>query len=430
MIKKPLFNVVDRLEERGLLKDVTNPEFRKVVGEKCITVYVGFDPTADSLHVGNLVSILVLRHFQLAGHRPIALVGGGTGMIGDPSGRGEERNLLSSEQLERNLAGIRADLEKILSFEGDNAAILLNNADWLASFGFLDFLRDVGKHFRVGDMLAKESVRRRMESETGLSFTEFSYQLLQGYDFKYLNEKYDCIAQSGGSDQWGNITAGTELIRRTTGAECYGMTTPLLTNSQGQKMGKSLGGVTWLSSAKLSPYEFYQYWIRQEDADMERFLGMLTFLPVEEIRAILTEHGKDPGARVAQRRLAWELTVLVHGEGEARKALEASEALFGGALSNKTDGELRALFEDVPSVQLPRTELEGGIKVPDVLVRSGLVASKKEAVRLLTQGGVYLNNSDTPLSVEVRQFSPADLASETMMILRAGKKKYCLVQFV
>lgn len=429
-MKKPLFNVVDRLEERGLLKDMTNPDFRKVVGEKCITVYVGFDPTADSLHVGNLVSILVLRHFQLAGHRPIALVGGGTGMIGDPSGRGEERNLLSAEQLERNLAGIRGDLAKILSFEGDNAALLLNNADWLASFGFLDFLRDVGKHFRVGDMLAKESVRRRMESDTGLSFTEFSYQLLQGYDFKYLNEEFDCVAQSGGSDQWGNITAGTELIRRTSGAECYGMTTPLLTNSQGQKMGKSLGGVTWLSGGKLSPYEFYQYWIRQEDADMERFLKMLTFVPVEEIAAVLADHGKDPGARVAQRRLAWEMTALVHGEEEARKALEASEALFGGALSNKTDDELRALFNDVPSVELPRGDLEGGLKVADVLVRSGLASSKKDAARLLSQGGVYLNNSDTPLGTDVRQFTTSDLASETMMILRAGKKKYCLVQYV
>ncbi|MCC5876133.1 MAG: tyrosine--tRNA ligase [Candidatus Sumerlaeia bacterium] len=427
---KPLFNVVDRLEERGLLKDMTNPAFRELVGERCITVYVGFDPTADSLHVGNMVSILVLRHFQLAGHRPIALVGGGTGMIGDPSGRGEERNLLTAEQLERNLAGIRADLAKILSFEGENAALLLNNADWLASFGFLDFLREVGKHFRVGDMLAKESVRRRMESDTGLSFTEFSYQLLQGYDFKYLNEKYECLAQSGGSDQWGNITAGTELIRRTTGAECYGMTTPLLTNAQGQKMGKSLGGVTWLSGEKLSPYEFYQYWIRQEDADMERFLKMLTFLPVGDIARVLEDHGKDPGLRVAQKSLAWELTALVHGEEEARKAREASEALFGGALSNKTDGELRALFNDVPSVELPRAELEAGLKVADVLVRSGLVASKKEAARLLSQGGVYLNNSDTPLAAEVRQFTDSDLASETMMILRAGKKKYCLVQYV
>ena len=428
-MNKPTHNVVDTLQERGLLKDMTNPAFRDLVDERAITVYIGFDPTADSLHVGNLVSILVLRHFQLAGHRPIALVGGGTGMIGDPSGRGEERNLLTAEQLARNLAGIRSDLEKILSFQGDNAAMVLNNADWLAPFGFLDFLREVGKHFRVGDMLAKESVRRRMESDTGLSFTEFSYQLLQGYDFKYLNEKHGVVAQAGGSDQWGNITAGTELIRRTTGAECYGLTTPLLTNSQGQKMGKSLGGVTWLSGDKLSPYEFYQYWVRQEDADMERFLKMLTFVPLPEIAAVLVEHGRDPGARVAQRRLAWEMTCIVHGEAEAAKARAASEALFGGTLSNKTDDELRALFNDVPSAQLPRADLEAGFKVADLLVAAGLVASKKEAVRLISQGGVYLNNSDTPLTDDRLKVGPGDLASDTMMILRAGKKKYCLAQF-
>lgn len=426
---KPSFNVIDTLEQRGLLKDMTNPALRDVAGEKVISFYIGFDPTADSLHVGNMVSILVLRHFQLAGHRPIALVGGGTGMIGDPSGRGEERALLGREQLERNLAGIRKDLAKILDFEGPNAALLVNNADWLGSLGFLDFLRDVGKHFRIGDMLAKESVRRRMESEEGLSFTEFSYQLLQAYDFKYLNEKYGCQVQAGGSDQWGNITAGTELIRRTTGRECHGMTTPLLTNAQGQKMGKSLGGVTWLSGDKLSPYEFYQYWIRQEDADMERFLKMLTFVPLEEVSAVLAEHATDPGRRVAQKRLALEVTALVHGGEEAQKAAEASEALFGGALSNKSDAQLRALFQDVPSVTLARADLDGGMRLADLLAVSGLAGSKKEANRLLAQGGVYLNNSDTPIDASTRSVGPGDLASESMMILRAGKKKYCLIQF-
>lgn len=422
-------NIVHILRERGLLQDVTDPSLVERCEKESLCVYIGFDPTADSLHVGHMVSILVLKHFQLAGHRPIAVVGGGTGMIGDPSGRSQERNLLTREDLARNIAGIRRNLSQFLSFEGDRGAKLLNNADWLASWTFLDFLRDVGKHFRLGDMLSKDSVKRRLESDAGLSYTEFSYMLLQAYDFKYLYENHGCTVQAGGSDQWGNITAGTELIRRTLGGQGYGITTPLLTNSEGQKMGKTANGAIWLDPARCSPYEFYQFWVRQDDRDVERFLRMLTFVPLPEIASLMEEHAKDPSARRAQKRLALEVTSQAHGPEEAEKARLASEALFGGGLANKTDEELRALFQDVPSAEVPRGELEAGLAVVDLLVRAGLVPSRNEAKRLLEQGGVTINNQDQPLPKEKRSLTPADLASPTMLVLRAGKKKYCLVRF-
>lgn len=422
--------LLQHLRLRGLLQDTTDPALEEYLEKNKITLYVGFDPSADSLHVGNMVGILILKHFQLAGHRPIALVGGATGMIGDPSGRSSERNLLSPEQLAHNLAGIRSDLEKFLDFEGPSAAHIVNNNDWIGPFTFVDFLRDVGKHFRLGDMLAKESVRTRLQSENGMSFTEFCYQLLQAYDFKHLFETHGVMLQSGGSDQWGNITAGTELIRRTLGKQAFGMTTPLLVDSEGRKMGKSVSGAIWLNGGKLSPYEFYQYWVRQDDASVGRFLRMLTLMPLADIDALLVEHERDASARRAQKALAFEVTKLVHGQAEAEKARTAAEALFGGTLTQKSDAELRQLFQDVPSIQVPRAELEAGLPLVDLLVRGALVPSKSEAKRLLGGGGVYLNNSDTPWPEEKRAVSPADLASETMLVLRAGKKKYCLVQFV
>ena len=422
-------NIVRTLRQRGLLQDLTDPELEKYCEERSYTVYVGFDPTADSLHIGHMVSIMILKHFQLHGHQPIALVGGGTGMIGDPSGRSDERNLLSPEQLQRNLEGIRRNLSQFLQMEGEGAVRVVNNADWLASYGFLEFLRDVGRHFRIGDMLSKESVKRRLEAESGLSYTEFSYMLLQAYDFKHLFEKYGAEIQAGGSDQWGNITAGIELIRRTLGKPSFGITTPLLTNSEGQKMGKSLSGAVWLSADKLSPYEFYQFWIRQDDRDVEKFLRMLTLVPLEEIAAVMEEHAKAPEKRHAQQRLALEVTTLAHGRPEAEKARAASEALFGGQLANKTDAELRELYKEVPSLAIPRAELEAGLNTIDLLVRAGLVSSKAEGKRLMEQRGVYLNNSPEPLAAEKRIIASTDLASESMLILRAGKKKYCLVQF-
>ena len=421
--------VVKTLRERGLLQDMTDPALEDLLSKEKVSVYVGFDPSSDSLHVGHMIGVMILKHFQLHGHRPIALIGGATGMIGDPSGRSSERNLLTKEQIELNKQGIRRNLERFLDF-GSGGALLLDNADWLAPFSFLDFLRDVGKHFRLGDMLAKDSVKRRLESESGLSFTEFSYMLLQGYDFLHLYRTHQCRVQAGGSDQWGNITAGTELIRRVATGQGYGITTPLLTNSEGQKMGKTAGGAVWLAPEKFSPYEFYQYWIRQDDPSLDGLFRKLTLLPLDEIASILAEHGLDASKRGGQRRLAWEITKLVHGEEEARKAREASEALFGGALSNKTDAELKQICNDVPSVQIPRAELEAGIGVADLLVKAGLTESKKEARRLLEQKGFYLNNSDQPLPENERTITAAHLASESMMILRAGKKKYCLVQFV
>lgn len=426
----PTIDIITHLRDRALVQDITDPALVDLCRTKPIAVYAGFDPTADSLHVGHMVSIMILRHFQLAGHRPIAVVGGGTGMIGDPSGRSSERNLLTKEALAANVAGIRRNLEQFLDFEGPNAALLLNNADWLGAFSFLEFLRDVGKYFRLGDMLAKDSVRRRLESESGLSFTEFSYQLLQAYDFKYLFENHQCLLQVGGSDQWGNITAGTDLIRRTLGAQAFGMTTPLLTNSEGQKMGKTASGAVWLTPEKFSPYEFYQYWLRAEDASVRGFIQMLTLVPAPEIEALMTAHAADPGKRLAQRRLAEEITRLTHGEEATRKAADASAALFGGGLSAKSNDDLRAIFKDVPSITIPRAELEAGLPLLDLLTRAGLVESKKEGKRLLEQRGIYLNNKPDPWPAEVRTVTASDLASESMLVLRAGKKNYCLVEFV
>ncbi len=421
--------VIEQLRERGLLNDVTDPKLEEYLNEHKVPVYVGFDPSADSLHVGNMVGILVLRHFQLCGHQPIALVGGATGMIGDPGGRSAERNLLTKEQLEKNLEGIKKDLSRFLDFTGENSAVLVNNADWMAPYHFIDFLRDIGKHFRIGDMLGKESVKARLESENGISYTEFSYMLLQAYDYKHLYEELGVKVQSGGSDQWGNITAGIDLIRRTTGGQAYGMTTPLLVDSQGRKMGKSVDGALWLNPEKFSPYQFYQFWVRQQDADLERFLKMLTFLPLDEISSILEEHNKAPENRSGQKRLARELTALVHGNEEADKASGASDALFGGGLSKKSDSEIKEIFSDVPSVSLDLSKLEEGYPVLDLLVDTKLCPSKKEARRVVGQGGFYLNNSNDSVSKDKKTLGKEDLASETMMILRTGKKKYCLVQF-
>ncbi|CAN5273119.1 tyrosine--tRNA ligase [soil metagenome] len=422
-------NIVKTLRERGLLSDLTDPAFEQACEKKSFSVYIGFDPTAESLHIGSMVQIMVLKHFQMAGHRPIAVVGGGTGMVGDPSGRSSERNLLDAAQLAKNLEGIRRNLSQFIDFEGDNAAKIVNNADWLAKLGFLEVLRDVGKYFRISDMLAKDSVKSRLNSESGMSFTEFSYMILQAYDFKYLYEHYSCEVQAGGSDQWGNITAGTELIRRTLGGQGYGVTTSLLLNSEGEKMGKTAAGAVWLSAEKLSPYEYYQFWIRQEDGDVERFLKMLTLLPLEEISHIVAEHWKDPAWRVGQKALAFEITSMTHGRAEAEKAKQASEALFSGPLAAKTDVQLRALFAEVPSVELKRADLDAGFPLADLLVQCGLVASKGEAKRLMEQRGVYLNNANEPLAVDKRTITAADLASESMLILRAGKKKYCLARF-
>lgn len=416
------------LAQRGFINDCTDTDgFRDLTSKKSVSVYCGFDPTADSLHIGNMVAIMGLMHFQREGHRPIVLMGGATGMIGDPSGKSQERNLQTTEQVEHNLAAQRAQFARFIRFQGENAALQVNNNDWLAPITFIDFLRDVGKNFRLGEMLGKESVRGRLASEAGISFTEFSYMLLQAYDFKHLYETHDCEVQCGGADQWGNITAGMELIRKSLGKQAYGITFPLLTTATGQKLGKTEKGAVWLDAAKTSPYEFYQYWVRAADADVERFLKLFTLMPLEEITSVVAGHAAAAESRSGQKRLAFEVTTLVHGEEEARKARDASVALYETGLSNLSDERLRELFPDVPSVlvEFPAGDVE--IPIADVVVQAKLAPSKKEARKLQAQGGLYLNNE--PVPADRRTIGLSDLASESMLVLRAGKKRYCLVQF-
>jgi tyrosyl-tRNA synthetase len=395
------------------------------------TLYVGFDPTADSMHVGHLMGLMALRRFQRAGHRPIALVGGATGMIGDPSGKSEERNLLSLESLRANVAAMEAQMRMFLNFDsGPNGALLVNNFDWMSRFSYLDFLRDVGKHFPVNVMLAKESVKSRLErTESGLSYTEFSYMLLQAYDFVQLADQYQCHLQAGGSDQWGNITAGIDLGRRLRGVQLYGITWPLLTKSDGSKMGKTESGAIWLSAARTSPYQIYQYWINVEDADAGLCLRFLTELSHEEIESLDAARGANASARDSQRRLAEELTRLVHGETGLSAARRATDIFFGAEIDRLSDGQLVEIFADVPSKTLPRSRLEGsGLGIVDAFVEAGLAKTKGEARRTIEQGGAYVNNRR--IEGIDRTLTANDLASETVLVLRSGRKKYALLRFV
>ena len=417
---------------RGLIHQSTDAEnLPKWLSSDSRTLYAGFDPTADSLHVGHLMALLMLRRFQRAGHRPIALVGGATGMIGDPSGKNEERNLLSADVLESNVQAIGVQMRRILDFDcGDGSAVLVNNYDWLKDRGYLDFLRDVGKNFPVNVMLAKDSVKGRLDrDDVGISYTEFSYMLLQAWDFVQLYDEYGCELQIGGSDQWGNITAGIDLGRRMRSAQFYGMTCPLLTKSDGSKMGKTESGAIWLSPERTSPYAFYQYWINVDDADAGGCLRMLTELDREEIEALDTARAKEPHRRASQRRLAEALTELVHGGDGLRKAQQATEVFFGAEISKLSDRDLGEIFADVPSKELPRGQLEGdGLNVIDAFVEAGLAKSKGDARRNITGGGANVNNR----RVEdiARQLTAADLASESVMVLRSGRKKYALLRFV
>jgi tyrosyl-tRNA synthetase len=414
---------------RGLVNQCTHPDFLGgwlTSGRR--TLYAGFDPTSESLHVGHLLPAMMLRRFQKAGHRPIALVGGATGMIGDPSGKSEERNLLSLERLQANVKGIEQQLRRLLDFEGPTAALLLNNYDWMRGFSFLDFLRDVGKHFPVNVMLAKDSVKGRLESEAGISYTEFSYMLLQAYDFAVLNRQHGCELQIGGSDQWGNITAGIDLARRMHGVQLYGLTCPLLLKSDGAKMGKTERGALYLSPERTSPYAFYQYWINVADADCGPCLRFLTELPREEIEALDTSRAAQPQQRESQKRLAEELTQLVHGEAGLAAAKKATEVFFGAEIENLTDAQLAEIFADVPSQTLPRDKLAGdGLPLVDAFSTAGLATSKSEVRRLIAQGGCYINNRRRD-NLDDR-LTTADLASESVMVLRSGKKKYALLKF-
>jgi len=414
--------LLNDLDARGLIHDSTDrAALIERLNQGPIGVYVGFDPTADSLHAGNLLGQVMLRRFQLAGHRPVVLAGGATGMVGDPGGRSEERNLLDRETLNHNVACVKKQLEKILDFDGPVAARMVDNATWTEPMGTLEFLRDVGKHFTVNQMVAKESVRARMESENGISFTEFSYMLLQANDFRHLCEFENVDMQMGGSDQWGNITAGTDLIRRRLTKSGYGLTWPLLTRSDGQKMGKSVHGALWLDPEKTSPYEFRQYWVQLPDEDVERFLLQLTLRSVDDIASLMDEHRAAPEKRLAQRALATDVTTLVHGAAAEQAAAEAAQVLFGGDPTTASAEALAVVAREVPSSEVTREQLGDQIAV---LVQTGLAASNGEARRTLTQKGFKANGQTLE---EAKSLLEVDLLHGRYILLRKGKTNFHLL---
>jgi tyrosyl-tRNA synthetase len=419
-------NILDTFKARFLFEDATSPDLAKAL-EKPLTVYAGFDPTNDSLQAGNFVTIMALAHLQRAGHKVIALVGGATGLIGDPSGKSKERNLLSAEQVERNLEGIKENLSRFIDFSPDspNPALMVNNYDWFKDFTFIDLLRDVGRYFRMGVMLSKDSVKKRMESDDGMSFTEFCYQILQGYDFYHLYKTHGCALQIGGSDQWGNITAGTELVRRICGEEVFGMTFPLVCDSTGKKFGKSEGNAIFLDARKTSCYDFYQFFLRAMDADVIRYLKIFTFLPFERIAELEQAVAAAPEKREAQYVLAEELTRAVHGEAGLAIAKKASEVLFGGSIEGLAAADLEQIFANVPSATLPADQVLGKPAF-DVIAAAGMAASKGEARRLVQQGGLNINN--VRVAGLERVFDAADLIEGRLAVLRSGKKSFFLLK--
>ncbi|MFB9069252.1 tyrosine--tRNA ligase [Pseudofulvimonas gallinarii] len=421
-------NLIEDLKWRGLLADCTDIQaLEKRLEEGPITLYCGFDPTGDSLHVGHLMGQLTLRRFQRAGHHPIALAGGATGMIGDPSGKSAERNLLTREQLQHNVAAIKGQLSRLLDFNAtDNPARLVDNADWTAPMGFLDFLRDVGKHFPLTAMLAKDSVRTRMEGEAGISYTEFSYQLLQAYDFYHLRREMGCELQIGGSDQWGNITAGTDFVRRKLGVPVWGWTFPLITKADGSKFGKTESGAVWLDPARTSPYRFYQFFLNTEDAKVGEYLRKFTFLDRAEIEALEVEHAANPGARQAQRRLAEEVTRLVHGQAALDAAVKASAILFGAEIGDIDSATFQDVVGEVPTRALAPERLEGdGAALVELLVDAGLCPSKGQARKDIDGGGIYVNNQRCQDAM--RMVAAGDLLFGRYLLLRKGKKSYAVL---
>ncbi|MEN9823501.1 MAG: hypothetical protein RLZ04_1927 [Actinomycetota bacterium] len=414
-------DLIGDLEARGLVHDSTDlTALRARLAEGPMGLYIGFDPTADSLHVGHLVGQLFMRRFQMAGHRPFPLAGGATGMIGDPGGRSEERNLLDDDTLRHNLERIKAQLSSLLDFEpGPYQATLVNNADWTRPVSMLEFLRDVGKHFTINQMMAKDSVRSRIESEHGISYTEFSYMLLQANDFRHLHAEYGVEMQAGASDQWGNITAGVELIRRRTGAGVHAMTHPLMVKADGSKFGKSVSGAVWLDPARTSPYAFRQFWIQVEDQMVGTYMRMLSLKPLEEILGLLAEHEAAPERRVAQRALAEELTAMVHGEQAARLAAGAADVLFGSDPTTASAEVLTVVAAEVPSVELPATI--DGLRVHELLVSAGVAKSNSEVTRLLGQGAVRAGNR---VLGEDGLLEASDLLSGGFLLLRKGKRDF------
>lgn len=426
-------NFVEELRWRGMVHTMM-PGTEELLEKEMVTAYLGIDPTADSLHIGHLCGVMMLRHFQRCGHKPLALVGGATGMIGDPSGKSQERNLLDEATLRHNQECIKKQLGKFLDFESDapNRAELVNNYDWMKDFSFLDFARTVGKHITVNYMMAKESVQKRLNGEArdGLSFTEFTYQLLQGYDFLHLYETKNCKLQLGGSDQWGNITTGAELIRRTNGGEVFALTCPLITKADGGKFGKTESGNIWLDPRYTSPYKFYQFWLNVSDADAERYIKIFTSLTKEEIDGLIAKHNEAPHLRVLQKRLAKEVTAMVHSEEDYNAAVEASNILFGNATSEalkKLDEDtLLSVFEGVPQFEVAKSDIEAGIKAVDLFAEKAAVFASKGEMRKLVQGsGVSLNKEK--LAAFDQEITTADLLDGKYLLVQRGKKNYYLI---
>lgn len=418
-------SVIEELQQRDFIAQMTESGLEKAAANETLIVYLGVDPTAASMHLGHLVPVMGLAHFQRYGHKVIPLVGGGTGLIGDPSGRATERQLLSEEVVEENVRCLKKQLSHFLDFEGENPAVMLNNNDWLSQFKLIDFLRDIGKHFTVNAMLAKDSVRSRLEDrEQGISFTEFSYMLLQSADYLQLHDMLGCNLQIGGTDQWGNITAGVDLIRRVRGDAVHGLTFPLLTKADGTKFGKSESGAIWLDPNLTSPYEMYQYWLNVDDRDVVRFIKIFTFLPLERIHELEREVEERPEARAAQRVLAWEFTALVHGKAVADAVRKASNFLFGSDPSELDAGALEHVASAAPVTLIDRSQLEHGIPLDEALTTTELAKSKREARQLLNQGGVYVNNQRRSPEDRV---SAEDLILDKAVLLRVGKKKYGLL---
>lgn len=421
--------IIEELEWRDLITDCTDREgLQERLAKGPITLYCGFDPTADSLHVGSLVPLLALRRFQLCGHHPIAVAGGATGSIGDPSGKTAERQLLTYELLKANIEAVKVQLGSFMEFEGvENAAQLVDNADWTAPLSFLDVLRDIGKHFKVNAMVSKESVRARMEDrDVGISYTEFSYMILQALDFHHLCETHDCELQIGGSDQWGNITAGIDLIHRKQNRQAYGLTLPLITNADGTKFGKTESGAVWLDVNRTSIYQFYQFWVRVDDRDVVSYLKYFTFLSKDEVEELASQHEAEPHARIAHKALAREVTALVHGEEAVTEAIRASEILFGGELEGITEATLREVAGEVPTCELSTDRFGGeGLWLPELLHEAGLAQSRGQARKDVKGGGVYVNGKR--IDDEQHKLTTSDLMFEKYLLLRRGKRNYAVV---
>ncbi len=422
-------NLIKELQWRGLIQDIM-PGTEEQLQKEMTSGYIGFDPTADSLHIGSLVPILLLVHLQRAGHKPFALVGGATGMVGDPSGKSEERNLLSEDVLKKNQEGVKKQLEKFLDFDASkpNAAVMVNNYDWFKEMSFLDFIRDVGKHITVNYMMAKDSVKKRIEGDTGISFTEFTYQLIQGYDFYWLYANHNCKLQMGGSDQWGNITTGTELVRRKAGGEAFAFTCPLLTKADGGKFGKSEKGNIWLDADKTSPYLFYQFWLNAADEDAKKWIRIFTFIPKDEIESLIVEHEKEASQRLLQKRLAKEITVFVHGEDGYNKAIETTEKFFGdqnAPVESLTEKDFEQM-EGVIKFSFASDKIQQGIDTVSFLAESGIFPSKGEARKMLQNGGIMINRrkvDDFQMIID-----SSFLLYKKYLLIQKGKKNHYLIK--